>query len=56
MHKRDFFTTSCWVAIVAGVWIVAWIIAEAIPVFNNLLSLIASLFASWFTCTSAPGE
>lgn len=50
MHRRDFASTWPWVAIVFGVWIVAWIIAEAIPVFNNLLNLIASLFASWFTC------
>lgn len=51
MHKRDWVATGSWIAIGAVVWLLAWIIAEAIPVFNNLLSLIASLFASWFTCT-----
>jgi hypothetical protein len=40
---------SSWVAIALSLWIVAWIIAEAIPVFSNLLSLITALFASWFT-------
>lgn len=50
MHKRDWVATGSWIAIGAAVWLLAWIIAEAIPVFNNLLSLIASLFASWFTC------
>lgn len=30
-------------------WVAAWIIAEAIPVFNDLLGLISALFASWFT-------
>ncbi|ODM15615.1 hypothetical protein SI65_08849 [Aspergillus cristatus] len=49
MHKRDWVATGSWIAIGAAVWLLAWIIAEAIPVFNNLLSLIASLFASWFT-------
>lgn len=52
MHKRDWVATGSWIAIGAVVWLLAWIIAEAIPVFNNLLSLIASLFASWFTCKS----
>ncbi|KAF9884236.1 hypothetical protein FE257_001968 [Aspergillus nanangensis] len=49
MHKRDLVSTGSWVLIGLGLWIIAWIIASAIPVFNNLLSLIASLFASWFT-------
>ena len=30
-------------------WTLAWIIAEAIPSFNDLLGLISALFASWFT-------
>lgn len=30
-------------------WFSAWVIAEAVPVFNHLLSLISALFASWFT-------
>ncbi|KAJ5754475.1 Amino acid transporter transmembrane [Penicillium manginii] len=49
MHKRDFAAVGSWVGIAAGLWLVAWIIAEAIPVFNNLLSLITALFGSWFT-------
>ncbi|KAJ5126064.1 hypothetical protein N7526_008241 [Penicillium atrosanguineum] len=49
MHKRSFVSVGSWVGITLVLWIVAWIIAEAIPVFNNLLSLITALFASWFT-------
>ncbi|RHZ57779.1 neutral amino acid permease [Aspergillus thermomutatus] len=49
MHKRDWVAVSSWVGIALSLWIVAWIIAEAIPVFSNLLSLITALFASWFT-------
>ncbi|KAL3462647.1 transmembrane amino acid transporter protein-domain-containing protein [Aspergillus heterothallicus] len=49
MHKRDLVAVGSWVAIALGVWIAAWIIASAIPVFNNLLSLIVSIFASWFS-------
>jgi hypothetical protein len=49
MHKRDFVAVGSWVAIALCLWIIAWIIASAIPVFSNLLSLITALFASWFT-------
>ncbi|KAL4802964.1 transmembrane amino acid transporter protein-domain-containing protein [Aspergillus unguis] len=49
MHKRDKVAVGSWVLIALGLWVLAWIIAEAIPVFSNLLSLITALFASWFT-------
>ncbi|EIT74011.1 hypothetical protein Ao3042_09997 [Aspergillus oryzae 3.042] len=49
MHKRDWVAVSSWVGIAASLWVLAWIIAEAIPVFSNLLGLITALFASWFT-------
>ncbi|XHG02506.1 hypothetical protein AWENTII_005856 [Aspergillus wentii] len=49
MHKRDWLAVSSWIGIGLGLWILAWIIAEAIPIFSNLLSLITALFASWFT-------
>ncbi|KAI4208780.1 MAG: hypothetical protein LQ349_009639 [Xanthoria aureola] len=38
-----------WLALIAGLTVVAWIIAEAIPFFNALLGLISSLFISGFT-------
>ncbi|KAJ5599840.1 hypothetical protein N7450_000907 [Penicillium hetheringtonii] len=38
-----------WLGLGISCWIVAWIIAEAIPVFSNLNSLISALFASWFS-------
>ncbi|KAJ5037090.1 hypothetical protein NUH16_004973 [Penicillium rubens] len=49
MHKRDWVAMGSWVGIAFGLWVIAWVIAEAIPVFNNLLSLITALFGSWFT-------
>jgi hypothetical protein len=48
IHKRDWVAVSSWVAIALSLWIIAWIIAEAIPVFSNLLSLIVSLFTFFF--------
>ncbi|KAJ5183721.1 Amino acid transporter transmembrane [Penicillium capsulatum] len=49
MHKRDWIAVASWVGIALGLWVLAWIISSAIPVFSNLLSLITALFASWFT-------
>ncbi|KAJ5421502.1 Amino acid transporter transmembrane [Penicillium cf. griseofulvum] len=49
MHKRDWIATGSWIGIALTLWILAWIISSAIPVFSNLLSLITALFASWFT-------
>ena len=49
MSKRTWSSFGVWALIVLMLWTVAWIIAEAIPVFNDLLSLISALFASWFT-------
>ncbi|RDK39735.1 hypothetical protein M752DRAFT_320651 [Aspergillus phoenicis ATCC 13157] len=49
MHQRGLVSIGTWVMIGLVLWTLAWIIAEAIPVFNDLLSLITALFASWFT-------
>ncbi|KAL9127413.1 MAG: hypothetical protein Q9217_003709 [Psora testacea] len=45
MSKRSWSSFGLWAIIVLILWIVAWIIAEAIPVFNDLLGLISALFA-----------
>ena len=49
INKRTKLATFSWIGLTGAVWIVAWIIAESIPDFDNLLALISSLFASWFT-------
>lgn len=38
-----------WISFCAGVTLIAWVIAEAVPFFNDLLGLISSLFISGFT-------
>lgn len=43
-----------WIGLVLAITIVAWVIAEAIPVFNALLGLISSLFISGFTLYFPP--
>ena len=40
-----------WLALIAGLTLIAWVIAEAIPFFNALLGIISSLFSSAFTFT-----
>lgn len=40
MHQRTLLATGTWVAISLSIWVIAWVIAESIPVFNDLLSLI----------------
>ncbi|OJJ42299.1 hypothetical protein ASPZODRAFT_1502128 [Penicilliopsis zonata CBS 506.65] len=49
MHTRSLLSIGTWVAICIGVWVVSWVVAESIPVFNDLLSLISALFGSWFS-------
>lgn len=38
-----------WIAVVGISTVIAWVIAEAIPFFNDLLSLISALFISGFS-------
>ena len=49
MSKDTWGAFFRWALIVFVLWTAAWIMAEAIPVFNDLLGLASALFASWFT-------
>jgi len=49
MSKKSLSSYGVWALIALALWTVAWVVAEAIPVFNDLLGLISALFASWFT-------
>lgn len=40
-----------WLGLIAGLTLVAWAVAEAIPFFNALLGIISSLFSAGFTFT-----
>ena len=40
---------AIWLVLIAGLTLMAWVIAEAIPFFNALLGIISSLFSSGFT-------
>lgn len=49
LHSRGFVATGTWIGLGLGSWVVAWIIAESIPNFSDLLGFISALFASWFS-------
>lgn len=55
MSERTWLSVGTWVGILLALWTIAWIIAESIPVFNDLNALIVALFVSWFTY-GLPGE
>lgn len=38
-----------WIALISGLTLIAWIVAEAIPFFNALLGIMSALFISGFT-------
>ncbi|KAJ5441274.1 Amino acid transporter transmembrane [Penicillium cf. griseofulvum] len=49
MSERSFRSYGTWVLITFVMWVIAWLIALAIPVFNDLLNMIAAAFCSWFS-------
>jgi hypothetical protein len=49
LHSRGLVGTGSWIGLAVGVWVIAWIIAESIPNFSDLLGFVSALFASWFS-------
>ncbi|KAJ5353256.1 hypothetical protein N7452_002230 [Penicillium brevicompactum] len=49
IHSGSFTARATWALISAVLWVLSWVIAESIPVFNDVLGLASSLFASWFS-------
>ncbi|KAF2084045.1 amino acid transporter [Saccharata proteae CBS 121410] len=49
MGSKTLLGFGSWAGITLVLWTIAWVIAESIPNFNDLLALISSIFASWFT-------
>ncbi|TDZ16257.1 N amino acid transport system protein [Colletotrichum orbiculare MAFF 240422] len=47
--KRTKVSTIAWLGITFGIWAIGMVIAESIPVFNNMLGLVSAAFASWFS-------
>lgn len=49
LSERGGKSYATWLLITITLWIAAWIIAEAIPNFGQLIGLIGALFCTWFT-------
>ncbi|KAA1477607.1 hypothetical protein DENSPDRAFT_615633 [Dentipellis sp. KUC8613] len=49
LTSRSWRTWGIWIAICATIWTIGWIIAEVIPFFSDLLSIISSILTVWFT-------
>ncbi|EGN97583.1 hypothetical protein SERLA73DRAFT_184341 [Serpula lacrymans var. lacrymans S7.3] len=47
-HSNTVLSWSVWIGIVAMTWVIAFVIAEVIPFFSDMLSLMSSLFDGWF--------
>lgn len=48
LFKDSFKSWFYWLSILTTTWILAFVIAEVIPFFSDLLSLMSSLFDCWF--------
>jgi amino acid permease len=46
---HNLFTWSIWMSVGGAFWTVTFVVANAIPIFNSILNIIAALFISWFT-------
>ncbi|KAH6891467.1 transmembrane amino acid transporter protein-domain-containing protein [Thelonectria olida] len=40
---------GCWVTIVTGFWVVVFVLSNAIPIFDSILSITSATTVSWFT-------
>ncbi|KAJ6488493.1 transmembrane amino acid transporter protein-domain-containing protein [Mycena vitilis] len=47
-HSNSITAWSAWAGIIAVTWVFAFLIAEVVPFFSDLLSLMSSLFDGWF--------
>lgn len=49
LSERSFRSRASWIAITVSGWVLAWLIAEAIPSFHLLLALVSALFMGFFS-------
>ncbi|CAK5280942.1 unnamed protein product [Mycena citricolor] len=47
-HSNTLIGWATWASIIAVTWVFAFLIAELIPFFSDMLSLMSSLFDGWF--------
>ncbi|GAA6022596.1 hypothetical protein JCM10207_003918 [Rhodosporidiobolus poonsookiae] len=50
LTSKSWKAQSYWLAILAAIWVFAFVIAELIPFFNQLLTIVSCLTSTWFVC------
>ncbi|GAA5866471.1 hypothetical protein JCM8547_000635 [Rhodosporidiobolus lusitaniae] len=48
LNSNGWRSWSWWMLIITSMWVAAFVLAELIPFFSSLLSIISSLFSTWF--------
>lgn len=48
MAEKSVRGRGSWLFIIAAIWIISWVLAEAIPVFGEMLGIIGAGFTTWF--------
>lgn len=53
LTSKSWKAWGIWMLMVVIMWVVGFIVAELIPFFNALLTIISALFSVWFICGAA---
>lgn len=53
LTSKSFKAQMYWMACVAFVWVVGFLVAELLPFFNAILTVVSSCFSVWFICGAA---
>ncbi|TKA21857.1 hypothetical protein B0A50_08729 [Salinomyces thailandicus] len=48
MREKSLRARASWFAVLAALYLLAWLMAESVPVFQQLLGVIGALFGTWF--------
>jgi hypothetical protein len=48
VNLRNFRSLGSWYGLLAVGWVVAWILAESVPMFHEFLAFLSALFNGWF--------
>ncbi|GAA5863281.1 hypothetical protein JCM8547_002887 [Rhodosporidiobolus lusitaniae] len=50
LTSKGFKAKASWTLILVGMWVVGFVLAELIPFFNQLLTIVSALCSTWFVC------
>ncbi|BEJ17783.1 hypothetical protein CspHIS471_0700510 [Cutaneotrichosporon sp. HIS471] len=50
LTSKSWRAQLAWMGMVSIIWVVGFLVAELIPFFNQLLTIVSSLFSVWYVC------